>query len=177
MAACPDYEVLLDLHATGALETEEAARVQKHVKACDGCREALASTVRVLGLAELPPLSAEEKAVVEELPRSTLAAWRREARQRAPSLRTLGSLMAAAAAVAAVLLVPGVLPDFGGDAGTGAPAAEASTGPDVDAETMAAFEAWAGLDPLDEDAVLDDALEEGDGLDDEDSDFTLGETL
>lgn len=178
MAACPDYEVLLDVHATGGLETEEAARVHAHVKTCDGCREALASTAGVLMMAELPPLTAEEKAEVQELPRRTLSAWRRDAQHRGLRRRTLGALAAAAAVVALMLLVPGRLGGFDGDS---APAPAPSTpdtaatadGTEVDAETMAAVEAWAGLEPLEEDP---DALEDGDDLD-EDLDFNLGETL
>jgi anti-sigma factor RsiW len=176
MAACPEYEVLLDVHATGGLETDEAARVHAHVKTCDGCREALASTVGVLMLADLPPLSAEEKAEVQELPRRTLSAWRRDAQHRGLRRRTLGSVAAAAAVVALMLLVPGRLQ--GTRSGTDTvttPSSPAATvdGEEVDAETMAAIEAWAGLEPLDEDP---DAPDDGDVVD-EDMDFDLGETL
>ncbi|NMO20519.1 zf-HC2 domain-containing protein [Pyxidicoccus fallax] len=176
MAACPEYEVLLDLHATGALETDEAARVSEHVRTCDACREAVASTVKVLTLAELPPLTAQEKAVVQELPQRTLSAWRWESRNRGLGLRTLGALMAVAAAVL-VLLVPALFWSSGGEAVPAEPASVAVTGAagleETDAETMAAIEAWAGLEPLDVDL---DALE-GDALADEDPDFEWGETL
>jgi predicted anti-sigma-YlaC factor YlaD len=175
MAACPEFEVLLDLHAVGALETEESARVRQHVKECEGCREAVASTVGVVMLAEMPPLTAEEKAVVQELPRRTLAAWLREERHRGLRRRTLGSLVAAAAVIALMVLVPGVVRNSGGGAGTVAPPAATAAEAEVDAETMAAIEAWAGLEPLDE---VPAALEEGDDLElDEDMDFELGETL
>ncbi|MBZ4421992.1 zf-HC2 domain-containing protein [Myxococcus sp. RHSTA-1-4] len=173
MAACPEYEVLLDLHATGALENEEAARVGQHVKTCDGCREALASTVDVLALAELPPLTSEEKAVVQELPQRTLAAWRWDSRHRGLGLRTLGALMAVAAATL-LLLVPALFWSTGDENGPVEPTAKAAAEAEVDAETMAAIEAWAGLEPLDEDWG---ALEEGDALEDEDPDLDLGETL
>lgn len=176
MAACPEYEVLLDVHATGGLETDEAARVDAHVKTCDGCREALVSTAGVLMLAELPPLSAEEKSEVQELPRRTLSAWLRDTQHRGLRRRTLGSVVAAAAVVALMLLVPGRLQGPRGGTGTvttpntpGAPV----DGDEVDAETMAAIEAWAGLEPLDEDP---DAPDDGDVMD-EDMDFDLGETL
>lgn len=174
MAACPDYEVLLDLHAAGALEAGEAARVGQHVTACDGCREALASTVAVLGLAALPPLDAREKAVVEELPARTLAAWRRDAGRRGLGRRTLGALVAAAAGVALILLVPGVARNPGAGDGTGETPAAPTAEAEVDAETMAAIEAWAGLEPLDE---APDAPADGDALEDEDPDMDLGETL
>ncbi|WP_164014828.1 zf-HC2 domain-containing protein [Pyxidicoccus trucidator] len=177
MAACPEYEVLLDVFAAGALETEEAARVHAHVKSCDGCREAIAETVGVLGMVELPPLTPEEKATVQELPQRTLAAWRRNEQHRGLRRRTLYSLVAAAAVVALMLLVPGLIRNPGEGGGTvTAPVtseADSPTGDEVDAETMAAIEAWAGLEPLDEDV---DALEDGDALD-EDLDFELGETL
>ena len=180
MAACPDYEVLLDVHATGGLEADEAARVQAHVKTCDGCREALASTVEVLGLAALPPLSTEEKAEEQELPRRTLAAWRRDAQHHGLRRRTLGSLAAAAAVVALMLLVPGRLHLFRNNGGTvtppstPTPAATSEDSSEVDPETMAAIEAWAGLEPLDEDAAM--SVDDGD-LDEDTDDFDMGETL
>ncbi|QSQ18738.1 zf-HC2 domain-containing protein [Pyxidicoccus parkwayensis] len=179
MAACPEYEVLLDVHATGGLEAEEAARVQAHVKSCDGCRAALASTVQLLGLAELPPLSAEEKAEVQELPRRTLSAWRRDAQHHGLRRRTLGSLAAAAAVVALMLLVPGRLHLFPGGAGTvttprtTTPTEASVSSTEVDPEAMAEIEAWAGLEPLDDDT---DGLADDADLD-EDLNFDLGETL
>lgn len=180
MAACPEYEVLLDVHATGGLEPDEAARVDAHVTTCAGCREALASTVQVLGLAQLPPLTAAEKAEVEELPRRTLAAWRRDAQHHVLRRRTLGSLAAAAAVVALMLLVPGRLHVFkSGTTPVTPPPAPATTqasvdGQEVDAETMAAIEAWAGLEPLDDDS---DALADDTAFDEDTDDFDLGETL
>ncbi|MCP3144687.1 zf-HC2 domain-containing protein [Pyxidicoccus xibeiensis] len=175
MAACPDYEVLLDVFATGGLETAETARVSQHVRTCDGCREAVASTVSVLGLAELPPLSAEEKTELDAVPRRTLAAWRRDEQHRGLRRRTLGSLVAAAAVVALMLLVP----DLVRKSGVLTPTPETETvtappAPEVDAETLAAFEAWAGLEPLDEvEPDGEDLLEDLE----EDPDFNLGETL
>ncbi|MFP2929279.1 zf-HC2 domain-containing protein [Pyxidicoccus sp. 3LG] len=184
MAACPEYEVLLDVHATGALDSAEAARVHAHVKTCDGCREALAATIDVLMLAELPPLSAEEKTALDEVPRRTLAAWRRDTQHRGLRRRTLGSLMAAAAVVTLMLLVPNLVQKSGlleREHGTGpvtTPAPVETPAPssdaEVDAETMAAIEAWAGLEPVDE--VVLDGEDLVDDLE-EDADFNLGETL
>jgi hypothetical protein len=175
MAACPEYEVLLDVFAAGGLETEEAARVHAHVKACDGCRQAVADTAGVLMSLEPPPFSPEEKAEVQALPQRTLAAWRREEQHRGLRRRTLGSLAAVAAVVALMLLVPDLLQRFNGGPPTAPVTSEGEPAPrELDAETLAAIEAWAGLEPLDEEAL--DALEDGDVLD-EDADFELGETL
>ncbi|AEI65833.1 zf-HC2 domain-containing protein [Corallococcus macrosporus] len=176
MAACPDQEARLDLHAAGALEDDDALGLIQHLEGCEGCRRALAASREVLSLVALPPLSPQEKLELEELPRRTLSEWRRGARRQGLGLRTLGALVATAAAVTLVLLVPGAwrvtgpeTPGPSPEAVTTRPAAE--TAGEVDAETMAAFEAWAGLEPLD--AVL---VEDSDGWD-EDLDFDVGETL
>ncbi|MFP2962164.1 zf-HC2 domain-containing protein [Myxococcus sp. 1LA] len=173
MAACPEQEERLDLHAAGALEDDEALGLIQHLEGCEGCRQALAASREVLSLVGLPPLSSQEKTELEELPRRTLSEWRRGARRQGVGLRTLGALVATAAAVTAVLLVPGTWHLTGPQTPvtvTTLPATTA-TAEDVDAETMAAFEAWAGLEPLD--AVL---IEDSEGWD-EDIDFDVGETL
>ena len=181
MAACTEYEERLDLHAAGALEDAETVRVVQHLETCAGCREAFAASVQVLALAALPPPTAAEQAAQAEVPRRALAAWRRDAQRQGMRRRTLGSLVAAAAVVALMLLVPGM--PWRPGAGTGTVAAPAApeapaAAQDVDAETMAAFEAWAGLEPLE-----DVALESEDAADedledwDEDVDLNVGETL
>jgi anti-sigma factor RsiW len=149
MAACTEYEERLDLHAAGALDDTEAVRVLHHLETCAGCREALAASVEVLSLAALPPPTASEQAAQAEVPRRALAAWRREAQRQGLRRRTLGALAAAAAVVALMLLVPGM--PWRPSAGK-APVTEPAAGlEEVDAETMAAIEAWAGLEPLEED--------------------------
>lgn len=171
MAACPDQEERLDLHAAGALEDDEALGLIQHLEGCEGCRQALAASKELLSLVALPALSPQEKTELQELPRRTLSEWRRGARRQGQGLKTLGALMAAAAAVTLVLLVPGTwrLQGLGPEAPvTAAPATDVE---ELDAETMAAIEAWAGLEPLD--AVL---LEDSQGWDEE-FDFDVGETL
>lgn len=171
MAACPDQEERLDLHAAGALEDGEALGLIQHLEGCEGCRRALAASVALLSLVALPELSPQEKTELQELPRRTLSEWRRGARRQGQGLKTLGALLATAAAVTLVLLVPGAwrLPGV-------EPTVTATTAPpthveELDAETMAAIEAWAGLEPLD--AVL---FEDSEGWD-EAFDFEAGETL
>ncbi|AKQ67736.1 hypothetical protein A176_004648 [Myxococcus hansupus] len=168
MAACPDQEERLDLHAAGALEDAEAVALMAHLESCEGCRRAFDASVELLALVALPPITAQEKSELEELPRRTLSEWRRSARKQGLGLRTLGGLVAAAAAVTLVLLVPGTW-RFPGEARTAQPTAGAQPVEELDAETMAAIEAWAGLEPL-------DAMEDSDRWD-EDFDFELGETL
>ncbi|MGZ3461252.1 MAG: zf-HC2 domain-containing protein, partial [Archangium sp.] len=38
MSACPEYDELLTLHAAGALEPGEQARVRAHLESCAACR-------------------------------------------------------------------------------------------------------------------------------------------
>ncbi len=168
MAACPDQEERLDLHAAGALEDAEAVVLMAHLESCEGCRQAFDASVELLALVALPPLTAQEKTELDELPRRTLSEWRRGARKQGLGLRTLGALVATAAAVTLVLMVPGAwrLP---GQAPTAQPSAAARPVEELDAETLAAIEAWAGLDPL-------DTFEDSDTWD-EDFDFDVGETL
>ncbi|WP_426750591.1 zf-HC2 domain-containing protein [Myxococcus sp. Y35] len=172
MAACPDQEERLDLHAAGALEDAEAVGLVQHMEGCEGCRQAFAASVELLSMVALPPITAQEKVELDELPRRTLSEWRRSARRQGLGLRTLGALVATAAAVTWVLLVPGMW-QLPGTAATDRPdSAAAATTPaaeEVDAETMAAFEAWAGLEPL-------DGIEDSDSWD-EDFDIDSGETL
>ncbi|NOJ81674.1 zf-HC2 domain-containing protein [Myxococcus xanthus] len=172
MAACPDQEERLDLHAAGALEDDEALGLIQHLEGCEGCRQALATSKELLALVALPALSPEEKTELQELPRRTLSEWRRGARRQGLGLKTLGALMATVAAVTLLLLVPGawLLPGPGAKAPVTA-AAPTTDVEELDAETMAAIEAWAGLEPLD--AVL---FEDSQGWDEE-LDIDVGETL
>ncbi|WNZ64445.1 zf-HC2 domain-containing protein [Myxococcus sp. MxC21-1] len=173
MAACPDQEERLDLHAAGALEDDEALGLIQHLEGCEGCRQALAASKELLSLVALPALSPQEKTELQELPRRTLAEWRRGARRQGLGLKTLGALVATVAAVTLLLLVPGAwrLPCLGPKAPVTATAAPATDVEELDAETMAAIEAWAGLEPLD--AVL---FEDSQGWD-EAFDIDVGETL
>lgn len=175
MAACAEYEERLDLHAAGALDDAESVRVIHHLETCAGCREAFAASVEVLSLAALPPPTAAEQAAQAEVPRSALAAWRREAQRQGLRRRTLGSLAAAAAVVALMLLMPGMPWRSGAGPGPGVePEAAAAGLEEVDAETMAAIEAWAGLEPLEDVAVED---EEAADWDDAEVELNEGETL
>ncbi|QDE89337.1 hypothetical protein BHS06_10450 [Myxococcus xanthus] len=173
MAACPDQEERLDLHAAGALEDDEALGLIRHLEGCEGCRQALAASKELLSLVALPALSPQEKTELQELPRRTLSEWRRGARRQGLGLKTLGALVATVAAVTLLLLVPGAwrVPGMGLKAPVTATAAPATDVEELDAETMAAIEAWAGLEPLD--AVL---FEDSQGWDEE-FDIDVGETL
>lgn len=159
MAACPEYDELLTLHAAGALEAEAEARVRAHLESCAGCRAEAASTQALLGRLAPPALSTREEALLEALPRRTVAAWRREQVRSAARMQWTGAMLAAAAAVLVVMApsprhrprVPAVAPT--------AASAPASTSASDD--TVAAFDAWATGDPL------SDALASGDSDDTE----------
>ncbi|RKH69297.1 zf-HC2 domain-containing protein [Corallococcus aberystwythensis] len=181
MGACVEYEEQASLHAAEALEGEEATRFQAHLESCAACQAEVASARQVLGLVALPPQTPVEVRAQDGLGARTLAAWRREQTRQGMGRRALGSL-AAVAAVVALMLGPSALERLKAPHPAATPSAvqSASARDDVDAETLAAFEAWAGLDPLEDDGsgygVDEDLTWEGDdaGLD---GDFDLGETL
>ncbi|MCP3097566.1 zf-HC2 domain-containing protein [Myxococcus sp. K15C18031901] len=180
MAACADQEERLDLHAAGALDTTETVVLLQHLESCEGCRDALRASMEVLSLAALPPPSPAERSAREALPRRALSAWKREQTRHALRRRTLGSL-AAVAAVAAVMVLgpwrPAVSTNRTPDSPT-APVENLQASAATDEQTMADFEEWAGLEPLettDVAALDDDAL--FDDVDAWDDDFELGETL
>ncbi|WP_223635402.1 zf-HC2 domain-containing protein [Corallococcus sp. EGB] len=181
MGACVEYEELASLHAAEALEGEEAARFQAHLESCAACQAEVASAREVLGLVALPPQTPVEVRAQEGLGSRTLAAWRREQTRRGMSRRALGSL-AAVAAVVALMLGPSALERFKAPHPAVTPAAvkSVSARDELDARTVAAFEAWAGLDPLDDDGpgygMDEDLTWDGDDAD-LDGDFDLGETL
>lgn len=116
---CRELDVLRSLHAAGALEGEEAARVAAHLEACAECREADARDRDLLGLARLPEPSPAEALAVADLAGHTLRELRRRERQ-STWLRRTGTVAAvgvAAAAVVLLLLSPaitrGPVPDGG----------------------------------------------------------------
>jgi len=156
MTACRDQDELLTLHAAGALEPEEEARVRAHLESCAACRAELEAHHEVLGLAALPPPSPREQAVLAALPRTTLSTWRRTQVQQAARLRTAGALLAAAAAVLFVL-GPVVR---GRPTTTPPPAALVEP---LEAEEMASeLEQWAQADPLADALELEESDDEPD---------------
>ncbi len=108
MTACRDFEVLLSLRAAGALEGDEAARVEAHLAGCAACRAEADADAEVLALAKLPPPSAAERRAFEDLPATALRAWRRADRSRGLGKRIAAGI-AIAAAAAAVVLAPAIL--------------------------------------------------------------------
>lgn len=177
MAACPEQEARLDLHAAGALDTAETVLLVQHLESCAGCREAFAASVEMLSLLALPEPTASEKSAQDALPQRTLAAWKHEHARPSPWRRKLGVALAAAAAVAFAALVPGLMRPGGLTGGAVSGAGDsASEARQVEAQTLADFEAWAGLEPLEPGAVVEDeeALED---LEPSNEDDLLGETL
>jgi anti-sigma factor RsiW len=154
MNACHEYEELLTLHATGALEPEEEARVRAHLESCAACRSEVEATARLLGDVALPPASPAMQQRMDALPQRALGAWRRQQVRQAFRARTVGAVLAAAAAV---LLV--VSPSL---RGTGSPALNVTrpAGAASLSETQSEFEQWASADPLGDE--LDSLLAEDD---------------
>jgi len=144
MNACQEYEELLTLHAAGALEPDEEARVRAHLESCAACRSEAESTARVLAGVALPPPSPAMRQRMEALPQRTLGAWRREQVRRAFRARTVGAVLAAAAAVLLVVS-PSLRAAERPSSAVTRPATAASL-----SETQAELEQWAAADPLGE---------------------------
>jgi anti-sigma factor RsiW len=130
---CEDFEVLVSLRAAGALDPDDAARLEAHLEGCPSCRAEAAAAAEALALAALPPLSEAERRALRDLPARTLDALRRTERRRGLGKRVLAGI-AVAAAAAALVLAPAVLRKA--PTAPTAPAAEAAAaweGPDLDA--------------------------------------------
>jgi anti-sigma factor RsiW len=160
MSACQDHEELLTLHAAGALEPDEEARVRAHLESCAACRSEAASTASLLAEVALPPPSPALREKMEALPQRALAAWRREQVHRALRARTVGALLAVAAAVL-LMLAPSILRP-GSSRSEPTPAASVAS-----PETLTDFEQWASANPLGE---LLEATEAEDEAEDWDED-------
>lgn len=137
MMDCAQIEGLLLERAAGPLEPADEAIVAGHLARCEACRREAAAAEEALGLAALPPPSAEEHAALAPLVEDTRAALRR-ADLRRLWLRRAGVALLAAAAAALLVLMP-------------------LAGRSRRAETLAAvpseestgdLEAWALADPL-----------------------------
>lgn len=145
--SCRDFEVLLSLRATGALDARETARVEGHLAVCASCAADAEDTAAALALTSLPEPTEAERRTYRDLPARTLAALRRRAERRASAKKYAAAFFAVAAA-AAFALAPALLrrPE-------GAPVQAVSwQEPDLD-------RIWADTQVLD----LEDALAAGEG--------------
>lgn len=143
MSACQEYEEQLSLHAAGALEAPQSARVEEHLAGCAACRREWEASREVLGLAALPPPSAAEQAVLEALPQQVARAWRAEQVRKARRWRYAGLGLAAAAAVLLLVVAPG-----SPRSGSTEPPGEWVEAELEQAEALSPLEQWAAADPL-----------------------------
>jgi len=107
--ACPEYDLLLPLRASGALAADEAARVEAHLAACAGCRAEAEADAALLQAVRLTAVSPAEREVMVELPARTVGAFRAMERSRVRARRGVVVTFAAAAAVLLAVAVPGVM--------------------------------------------------------------------
>jgi anti-sigma factor RsiW len=170
MKACQDKEELLTLHAAGALEPDDEAQLRAHLASCEACRSEAESTARVLDEVALPPPSSALREQMEALPARALGAWRREQVRKAFRARTVGALLAAAAAVL-VVVGPTLRHPV-----TPSPVAHPAA-PATDSETQADFEQWADADPLSDAIEPASAEEDMDGDDAADAELPTSELL
>jgi hypothetical protein len=103
VSACEDLDLLLPLHATGALEPADAARVEAHLADCAACRLEVEGDREVLSLAKLPPVTAAERRAITMGPRRALAQLNESDRRSGRWKRVSAAVAVAAAAVAAIL--------------------------------------------------------------------------
>jgi anti-sigma factor RsiW len=178
MRACPEYEELLTLYAAQALEPAEEARVRAHLESCAACRTEAEATAGVLSQVAVAAPSAAMRERMEALPQRTLGAWRREQVRKAFRARTVGALLAVAAAV--LVVVGPSLPRQAVPSPVARPATVSTA-----SETQADFEAWASADPLGDEfestGAEDGTEDEGDEVEPSMSELLLnlnpGETL
>ncbi|HET7826322.1 MAG TPA: zf-HC2 domain-containing protein [Anaeromyxobacter sp.] len=163
---CRENELALSLRAAGALDGDDAARLEAHLVLCPACRAEADAVQAALGLAKLPPVSESERRVFDGLADRTRTALRRSSRVRWMAKRAAAAVLTAAAA-AAIVLAPAVLRrDARAPAG-----AQETWQPDLDTlwsdasvvdldgstttdGTSAAYADGAGLDADDADAPL-----------------------
>jgi anti-sigma factor RsiW len=105
MSACPEFDLLVSLHATNALSAEEAARLDAHLATCDACRAELDAVDEALSLARLPAPTAAEHRALAGLAERTIEAAHRSNRQRG-LVRRVAFSVAVAASVAFAVVVP-----------------------------------------------------------------------
>jgi anti-sigma factor RsiW len=103
VTACKGFDLLLPLHAAGALDPDEAARVEAHLAACAACRREAALDAEALLLAKLPPPSDAERRAVADVPRRALAALHAADRRRSRWKPVAAGIGVAAAALLAIL--------------------------------------------------------------------------
>jgi anti-sigma factor RsiW len=109
--ACPNFELLVSLRASGApdaLDAADAARLDAHLAACAACRAELEATAAVLAAARLQPPTDLERRAARDLPARTLEALHRRDRRRGADRRAVAVL--AGVAVAAGLAVAVIAP-------------------------------------------------------------------
>lgn len=130
--ACDELQVLITLRADGALDPVEAAAVEAHLRACPACREEAARDAELLGLARLPPPTAREAALVAEVPGRVVAEVRRGRGRHRAVARAVG-VVAAIAAAALLVAVPGLLRRGAGPGAGGEEVAALWQEPDLEA--------------------------------------------
>jgi len=162
---CQEVEPLLAERASGPLEPEQAAALERHLAGCLACRAAAERDRRLFALLALPPPGPEEEAALRTLPERALAAWHgAEGRRR----------KARAAVVAAAVLLAVALPLGRWKATQPELAAgEAADSADELSQVEWSAPAWDPDEgaPADEDTPFLDALAlEGDGA------FSLGDS-
>jgi anti-sigma factor RsiW len=109
VSACTEFEPLVSLHATGALDAEDVRRLEQHLIGCERCRANLVDTQAAFDLARLPPVSQVERRAFATLPSTALTELRRE-RVGTPIWRAFAAGFAAAAAIAVMIAAPTQVP-------------------------------------------------------------------
>jgi anti-sigma factor RsiW len=102
--SCAEMEALLAERASGPLEADQAALLDKHLAGCARCRAAAAQYEALFSLMALPPPRLKEEAALRNLPNRTLAAWRKQEGRKHRAGRVASVAGPLAAAVLALVL-------------------------------------------------------------------------
>jgi anti-sigma factor RsiW len=155
---CPEFDLAISLRSAGALEPDEARRLEAHLATCAACRAEAARADEVALLAKLPPVDDLERRAVRDLSTRTVEALHASERRAGLGKRVVAGVLAAAAA-AVVVLAPAVL--HKGPAAPAPSAVEAANGAEATWESPDLDVLWEDAQVVDFDSTSAESASDG----------------